>query len=296
MAGLVLACQIGSAAFHPSAAGAATTMEPRRAGFMLGVFLAGGYLGYAFSQLLFTAVHAASPAAAPLLALLPVAAAGTIALAVPRAGVAARRQALPWAALRQALPRLTSLFAVQLCASAVNTTLIFLLPDLLHERQAARWLVEGGGHFALVAGGGLALLPAGHASDRWGARRVLLLGNAASGLLLLWLLSRGTASAFDLLLVLGFGAFNGVNSVVAVAEGSRVLPGHASGVSALLMGLPWCLAAAGPVVAGILADPGHGGSAGGALGSFALLLPAALAAAAFVRPRPCGEAAAASAA
>jgi MFS family permease len=252
---------------------------------MLGIFLAGGYVGYSLSQFLFTAVYAAGPHWTPLIGLLPLAAAAAVALAVPVAD-AARRPRFEWSLVRGSLAPLSSLFAVQLCSSAVNTTLIFLLPDLLHERHAAAWLVEGGGHFALVAGGCLALLPAGHASDRWGARRVLALGNLASGALLLWLLSRATASPFDLLLVLGFGAFNGVNSVVAVAEGGRVLPGHASAVSALLMGLPWCLAAAGPVVGGILADPLRGGTPSAALGWFVLLLPLAVIASLFLRPRP----------
>ena len=289
MALLVMAGQIGSAAFHPSAAGAVTTIAPRRAGLMLGIFLAGGYVGYSLSQFLFTAVYAAGPHWTPLIGLLPLAAAAAVALAVPVAD-AARRARFEWSLVRGSLAPLSSLFAVQLCSSAVNTTLIFLLPDLLHERHAAAWLVEGGGHFALVAGGCLALLPAGHASDRWGARRVLAFGNLASGALLLWLLSRATASPFDLLLVLGFGAFNGVNSVVVVSEGGRVLPGHASAVSALLMGLPWCIAASGPVVAGILADPARAGTPSAALGWFAVLVPLAVVASLFVRARrPAGR-------
>ena len=89
--------------------------------------------------------------------------------------------------------------------------------------------------------------------------------------------------------MLGFGALNGVNSVVAVSEGSRVLPGHASAVSALLMGLPWCVAALGPVVAGLLADPARGGTPSAALGWFALLLPLAVAASLFVVSAPPGR-------
>lgn len=285
MAALVLAGQVGSAAFHPSAAGAVTTIAPRRAGLMLGVFLAGGFLGYSLSQFLFTAVYAAAPLSTPLIALLPFGAAAAIAVAVPAGAHGGERRVLGWRFLRGSLAPLSPLFAVQVCASAVNTTLIFLIPDLLHERRAAEWLVQGGGHFALVAGGCLALLPAGHLSDRWGARRVLALGNLVSGVLLAWLLWRHTATPFDLLLVLGFGAFNGVNSVVAVSEGGRVLPGHASAVSALLMGMPWCVAALGPVIAGVLAAPARGGTAGAALGWFALLVPLAVVASFFVRPR-----------
>jgi hypothetical protein len=51
------------------------------------------------------------------------------------------------------------------------------------------------------------------------------------------------------------------------------------------MGLPWCVAALGPVVAGVLADPSRGGTPAGALGWFMLLMPLGLVAAVRVRPR-----------
>jgi len=53
----------------------------------------------------------------------------------------------------------------------------------------------------------------------------------------------------------------------------------------LLMGLPWCVAALGPVVAGVLADPARGGTPAGALGWFMLLMPLGLVAALRVQPR-----------
>ena len=114
MAALVIAGQVGSAAFHPSAAGAATTIAPRRAGFMLGVFLAGGYVGYSLSQLLFTAVYAAAPLSTPLIGLLPLGAAAAIACArAADRAAAARRAASHWASLVAARRRSSSLFAVQ---------------------------------------------------------------------------------------------------------------------------------------------------------------------------------------
>jgi FSR family fosmidomycin resistance protein-like MFS transporter len=285
MALLVMASQIGSAAFHPSAAGAVTMLAPRRAGFMLGLFLGGGYAGYAISQFVFSGVYGISPLLTPSIAVLPLAGALAIALWVPRSRRAGGHDGFTWAALRGSLRPLSTLFAVQVCASTVNVTTIFLLPDLLLSRHASRWMVEGGGHFALVAGSALALLPAGHASDRWGARRVLALGNLLSAVLLAALLSRSGASLLDLLLVLGFGTFNGVNSVVSVSEAGRVLPGHASATSALLMGMPWFFAALGPVIAGHLADPTRGGTPTFALAWFALLLPLAFLASLLVRTR-----------
>ncbi len=285
MAGLVMATQIGSAAFHPAATGAAGTLSRKRTGFMIAVFLAGGYGGYSLSQVLFSALYRVAPPLTALMTLLPLAIAAAIAAFLRDAPASHRPRGPAAAPLRPMLPRLAPLFAVQTLASAANVSLIFLLPDLLLARRAASWIVEGGGHFALVAGGALSLLPAGHASDRWGARRVLTVANAATFLLFAILLLRSSASPLDLLIVAAVGAFNGMNSVVSISEGNRLLPGQASGVSALLMGMPWCLAAIGPVVAGLLADPGRGGTPAGALGWFLFLMPLTLGASLLVRPR-----------
>jgi FSR family fosmidomycin resistance protein-like MFS transporter len=285
MAALVLTTQIGSAAFHPPGTGTAGMLSQRRTGFMIALFLAGGYGGYSLSQVAFSALYRRAPALTPLIALLPIAVAGTIAVGLQTMPRSQRPRGAPAKALGPILPRLAPLFAVQTFASTVNVSLTFLLPDLLLSRRAAGWIVEGGGHFALVAGSCIALVPAGHAADRWGARRVLLLANAAAFTLFALLLTRTGASTLDLAIVAAVGAANGMNGVVAISEGNRLLPGQASGVSALLMGMPWCIAAVGPVVAGLLADPSRGGTPAGALGWFLLLMPLTLSASLLVRPR-----------
>lgn len=283
MGALVLTTFVGSAAFHPSATGATAALSSSRTGFLVGAFLIGGYAGYALSQILFAALFARSPSSTAALLVLPTLAAGGIVALVPPmpAGGAGSRGA--WACLRPQLPAFVPLFLVQVFATAINLSLIFLLPDLLLSRQAPPWMVQGGGHFALVAGAGLSLLPAGHAADRWGARRFLLAANTGTGVLLALLLASGTATLTDLGLVLAFGAFNGMNGVVAVSEGNRLLPGRASGASALLMGLPWCVAASAAALAGNLADPSRGGSPTSALAWMGLAIPLALLAAAGVR-------------
>ncbi len=286
MAFMVLLTNLGSAAFHPAATGAAGMLSRKRTGFMIAVFLAGGYGGYSLSQLLFSSLYSRSPALTPLLALLPLGMAAAIAAGLKKTTAAPRRvQTVGWAALRPHLRPLAPLFSAQALAGAMNVSLIFLLPDLLVSRRAPAWIVQGGGHFALVAGGCLSLLPAGHAADRLGARRVLVLANVATGLLMALLLHRGDVSLVDLALITGIGAFNGMNNVVAIAEGNRLVPGQASGVSALLMGMPWCVAAVGPVVAGVLADPARGGTPASALLWFLWLIPLTLLASALVRPR-----------
>jgi FSR family fosmidomycin resistance protein-like MFS transporter len=285
MGALVLATNVGSAAFHPSATGAAASLSRRRVGFMIAVLLAGGYLGYSLSQVLFSAVYEPAPSFTPVIALLPLGMAAAIAACLPTTRDPGRPRGFDWRSLRGHLGPLAPLLAVQILASAVNISLIFLLPDLLASRHAAPWIVRGGGHFALIAGGCLSLVPAGQAADRWGARRMLVFANLTTACALGLLLTRSSASTYDLVLVMAVGAFNGINNIAAVAEGNRLLPGQASGASALLMGLPWSIAALGPLVAGVLADPARGGTPAGALGWFMLLMPFGLAASLRVRPR-----------
>jgi MFS transporter, FSR family, fosmidomycin resistance protein len=286
MFALVLATQLGSAAFHPSATGAAGALSRSHTGLMIGLFLSGGYVGYSLSQVLFSSIYRRSTALTPAIALLPIVAAITIARRGPGVLKAASRSDRDPMSLSQLpLLSLAPLFAVQVFTNAIAASVIFLLPDFLLARGAPTWMAEGGGHFGLVAGGCLGILPAGHAADRWGTRRVLLVANGATLALLAVLLGRTSASGVDLGLVTAFGAFNAMNGVVSVAEGNRLLPGQASGVSALLMGLAWCVGAVGPVTAGWLADPARGGTPAGALAWLALALPLALAASLGVRPR-----------
>jgi MFS transporter, FSR family, fosmidomycin resistance protein len=282
---LVLATAVGSAAFHPSGTGAASAVSRERTGVVVALFLAGGYLGYALSQLVFTATYHATGGHTAVLLLIPWLAALGLGLGLRTAPTAPPPAVQAWRVLRRVVRPMSTLFAVQALTSAVNVALVFLLPDLLLGRGLPSWVVQGGAHFALVAGGCLSLLPAGHAADRFGARRVLLGCNAVTGLLLLGLLAAPPHPLPVLALVASFGAFNSANNVVVVAEGNRMLPGSASGVSALLMGLPWCCSAVAPVIVGSLAAPASGGSPASALRWMMLCVPLTLGASALVARR-----------
>ena len=86
---------------------------------------------------------------------------------------------------------------------------------------------------------------------------MLMVGNAATGLLLALLLAGSAPPIMALVLVTAYGLFNGVNTVVTVAEGNRLLQATPA-PSARCSWVPWCISAIGPVAAGALAGPSHG--------------------------------------
>ncbi len=283
MFALVLLTYLGSAAVHPAGTGSAATLSPSRTGVLVGIFLSGGYAGFSLSQIIFSSLYLRRPELTLLMGLVPIAAATAVALQVP-APQPLSRERPPRLSRALAHGPLVPLFLVQVFSTAVHLGVIFLLPDLLLSRQAPSFMVHGGGHFALIAGGCLCLLPAGHAADRWGARRVLILANIVMGASLGALLLRETATAVDLAIVAFLGGGTSINNVVAVSEGNRRFPGRASGVSAILMGFPWCFASAAPMIAGLLADPSSGGTPARALAWLGLAIPASLLAGSCVGP------------
>lgn len=282
---LVITTFVGSAAFHPAGAGAAGGASSRRKGTLVAVFLAGGYVGYAFSQLVFTSIYRMAPGATVGLCILPLLAALATHLWVPKLVVGSRKTLgeLRSSVTREA-GRLVPLLSIQLFSTTMNLAVVFLLPDLLHSRGAPRWLGEGGGHAALVFGGCFALLPSGYLADRWGPRWVLVGANLLAGAAMLLLTANLTGGALLVGAIVLFGLFNGANSVVVVSEGNRIFPKEGSAVSGLLMGLPWCVAAISPAIAGALADPSTGGTPGAALAWMGLVIPFSVVASALVRP------------
>ncbi len=271
---LVFGTGIGSAIFHPSATGTASGFSHSRKGVFIAIFLAGGYLGYAVSQILFTSIYYFYHKATIVLMTIPILAAVSIIIWVRQEELPTNRKSL--LSFLPQIRNLAPLFGVQSLSGAVQLTLVFLLPDFLSQRNVPNWMSQGGAHFALILGGCLSLLPAGYASDRWGTRGVLIAANAGTGTILAFLLLAPLDLPSTLLAIVAFGICNGANGVVAISEGNRLLPGQASAVSAILMGLPWCVSALSPLIAGNLANAASGGSAALALGWFTTCIPVAL--------------------
>jgi FSR family fosmidomycin resistance protein-like MFS transporter len=290
---LMVLASAGSAAFHPSGAGYVGAARTGRAGLAVALFLAGGYLGAAGSQLVYAgAFRVLDGRLAPLLGLPLVLGAGFVLvgrsppgaareggrLAGPRAGSGVPLSSLPWG-------KLSTLFAIQALSASIGVAVQFLTPELFGGPGTT--LGMGGAHALATLAGGAALVPAGAARDRFGARRVLFAANVLAGVslgLLALVGARGLGVALGL--VLAFTAANAVNTVVALAEGTRGLSRTGSSVSALLMGLPWLASAPAPSLAAFLADPSRGGAPGLALAFIGLCCPVAAAVALLL---PAGE-------
>ncbi len=273
---LVLIGAAGSAAFHPAGAGHAGTARTGRPGLAMAVYMVGGAVGFGLSQLAYAgAFRALSGRLAPLVALpVLVGAAMLLAGRAPRgAAVAPARSPRPADAAPIPWGKIAALFAIQGLSACVAVAVQFLTPEVFGGTGA---MAMGGAHAIATLAGAVALFPAGAARDRFGARSVLFTANALAGIslgLLALLGSRGPRTALALILLFTFA--NSANTVVALAEGTQGLAGKGSSVAALLMGLPWLIAAPAPSVAAFLADPARGGAPGMALAWMALCSPAA---------------------
>lgn len=243
---LVLLTYFGSGLFHPSAAGIVQTLIPGRKGFTMTLFSTGGYLGLALTQLLFASLYRMSPNYSVLLIVLVLAAfyigrknLSQLPQSSGNRSFSLRKLFEPFAIKKK---ELSLLYFSQLAQQIVSYSFLFFLPDVLLLQGQVPWICYGGGHCFFVIGAGLMLVPAGIISDRFGQRSVLLVAIGLSSILFYVFLLQGITETWLLpMFLLGFGASMGVYNPIGVAFGNRILPTHASSVSALLMGCVWCV-------------------------------------------------------
>ncbi len=258
---LVMFTYLGSSAYHPSGTGTASTFTTVSTGKVTALFLSGGFVGYAFSQLLFTKIYTETGGKPAIMFLLAVVVGGLLFFLAPSAAKQTTKTSNFWTATRGIRQPLTFLYIVMICASGVNMVLVFLLPDVLQAKQASIWMIYGGGHMVMVMGGCTGLLPAGHLADKYGPRQVMMVGLVALGVLLpVVAMFDGNSSITLAILLFLLGVSSSTCNVVGVTYGNRLMPKHTRTVSGLLMGSAWCVAGVSTFIGGWLADPKYGGS------------------------------------
>ncbi|MBU3917129.1 MFS transporter [bacterium] len=258
---LVLITYIGSSAFHPSGTGTASILSEGKTGKLTALFLTGGYVGYAFSQLIFTKIYRITQGQTAGIMLMSISVALLLFYFVPpviRQSTGRTNFIMDSKGLRRPL---TYLYVVMVCTAGVNMLMVFLLPDLLHAKQTPEWMVFGGGHMVMVMGGCTILLPVGLLADKYGPRQIMIGGLIALFVLLpVTALYGGENSVIMLSLLFLLGASSSTCAAVGLAYGNRLMPKHSRTVSGLLMGSAWCVAGVSTFIGGWLADPSYGGT------------------------------------
>jgi FSR family fosmidomycin resistance protein-like MFS transporter len=256
---LFFAVCLGSGAFHPSAVGLVARLSRRRKSFCITHFAAFGVMGFAFSQIVYSAVYETFQR-------------NTLFLVIP----------LALMALLFTLPMMTrepkgyktpdeppsfklfgeffrmeglrNLYGFQVANQTLMWTTIFILPDILKFRAFPDAVVYGGGHFFFMLGGVLLLIPSGIIADRFSSRSIILTASFL-GMMIFYafLLIPDVSTPAVLSLLFALGATMGIVSPVSIALGHKLRSDHPGMVSAFLMGGVWCVSECiGPASVGLL--------------------------------------------
>ena len=251
----LLLLTIGSGAFHPAAAGLASSLSRFSKGKTILFFSSGGAIGLAISQLVFSSLFQTSGHILHLI--VPVV---FVALFIYFYRFPDIRSSRPMQSLRDifsSTPHLRRplflLYTSQVANQAIVMSFTFLLPDVLALRGCHTWFCHGGGHLCFISGAVLSLIPAGFLCDRLGHRRVLLTVLTASICLLYFFLAQQSPSTFfTVTLLLTLGAFAGTINPIIISWGNHLVPDSPSTISAFLMGFAWCIGNLGPMLAGFI--------------------------------------------
>ncbi len=241
---------LGSGAFHPCGASLTGSLTESRKSFFMTIFISGGAMGMAFSQMIFSQSFQWFGKEIVFIALPSLIIVGLMFLI---RGSAFSKEWMPasqkpkksfFACFRLFKHRLmTKLYFIQLCNQAVMWATIFLLPDILHTRGYENWMAFGGGHFALIMGSALMMVPGGWLADKYSPKIVILSSSLLGSLLfMLFLFSPPFSAPITLVLLFVLGSLIGIINPVVIAFGYKILPNQTGMVSAFLMGMVWCLA------------------------------------------------------
>ncbi len=240
---LLFATFIGSSAFHPAATGLAGRLTENKKGAMISLFVCGGSLGLAMSQITFGEIYHNYQKQTAYLMLLPLFCAGIAYIFLPASFSNSKPDASIakfFDSLKGVFSKLKLLYLIQVLNVSLNVGVIFLIPEIMSEMGMGEVLENGGGHFFFIIGSVLLISFSGHIADRLGHKKTILLSHILV-LPIYYLFFNAGALSFEwkLLLFVIMGGLLGVCGPISIAIGSHILPKQASLVSALLMGAAW---------------------------------------------------------
>lgn len=251
----MLAVYVGSAAFHPAAAGMVGSWSKKKKGFYLTIFYCGGMIGAALSQILFThTFHLMNGHTAvyfvPSIVLVICFYFHRFPKQTPKFRLDFKKT------LDQLKPQqkeLTLLYLSQVCLQIISLSFVFFLPDILSLKKYPEWFYMGGAYACFVLGSIAMSLPGGYLIDRYPARYIItlmLIGNVLAYYTFLHF-NLSLLAVSVLLFILG--AFMGVIYPMIIAVGNQIVASEAGGMtSALLMGGANSISALGLIGAGFV--------------------------------------------
>jgi FSR family fosmidomycin resistance protein-like MFS transporter len=227
---------VGTSAFHPQAATMVSSLSERSKGWTMSLFSMGGNIGFALAPMLAAGIALVGLGWSPVV--LAPGVVLTVFLARYAPGLPGRRTGSALGTLKRAATSswrpLSLIVTVIATRSAAQYSLIIFLPLYYHARG---FPAELGSVYAFVlsfagAAGGLA---GGHASDRFGRKRIVVLSLLVSVPLLALMLETTGPAVWPLLAA--SGAFLLASNSVTVVQGQELLPGNTGVASGLTLGL-----------------------------------------------------------
>jgi len=253
MLGAVLvAGNLGSAAFHPTAAAIVNRVGGDRRGLAMSVHVTGGAMGNAIAPLIFAPyAQRFGVVWTPLLALPALALLARILRGIPEVRLAQSRGPQGLAALKPYAMPLTLLWLVVVIRTLVALGFATFLPVFM-TRQGMSISQAGTVVAAYLVTGSIGGLAGGPMADRFGPRRVISYSLFAAVPLLA--LAPMMSGPWSLIVLAAGGFFLGSTLPVNITYAHMIAPVATGTVSSLMMGVAWGTGGLAVPLIGLLGD------------------------------------------
>jgi FSR family fosmidomycin resistance protein-like MFS transporter len=252
--GLLILAGFATSLFHPQAAAMSGEATKRSRALGMAVFMTAGRAGYAVGPLMMAPVAAYFGPKYLILFTLP---ALVIALGI-RSHWQPTQVSQPWPGRAAFLKPfatnfrpLALIWSLEAMRTSVMTGVSSFLPLLLVQKGYS--LVAAGAAVSLFVGAvAVGNLVGGRLADRIGRKRLLLISMGGAIPLAYGFLWTSGPVSWILLPLLGAVLLSTLG--VTIAVGQELVPGNASTVSSLMMGVTWTVGSVGLLIIGVLAD------------------------------------------
>jgi FSR family fosmidomycin resistance protein-like MFS transporter len=254
---ILVAGNLGSAAFHPTAAAIVNRVGGDRRGLAMSVHVTGGAIGNAIAPLIFAPyVQRFGLIWTPLLALPALALLARILRGIPEVRLGHGRGPQGFSALRPYALPLTLLWLVVVIRTLVALGFATFLPVFM-TRQGLSVSQAGTAVSLYLLTGSLGGLAGGPVADRFGPRRVISTSLFVAVPLLA--LAPALPAPWSLPVLVGGGFFLGSTLPVNITYAHMIAPVATGTVSSLMMGVAWGTGGLAVPLIGLLGDAvGHG--------------------------------------